>query len=90
MVLECTFLQNHLETHLSPAIRGGKPTLMMTRSLSANAEALAVGYANVIALDHKVEAGVEGTRMIIDKVQSFVPGVEFWDVHSFIAEVLEP
>ena len=42
------------------------------------------------APDHMVEAGTEGTRMIIDKVQSFVPGVEFWDVHSFIAEVLEP
>ena len=90
LILGYGFNDDHLETHLSPAIRGGKPTLMMTRSLSTKAEALAVGHANVIALDHAQNAGVEGTRMIIDKTQSFVPGVAFWDVHSFIAEVLEP
>lgn len=90
LILGYGFNDDHLETHLSPAIRAGKPTLMMTRSLSAKAEALAVGHANVIALDHAQEAGVEGTRMIIDKTHSFVPGVAFWDVHSFIAEVLEP
>ena len=90
LILGYGFNDDHLETHLSPAIRGGKPTLMMTRSLSAKAEALAVGHANVIALDHMEEAGIEGTRMIIDKAPSFVPGVAFWDVHSFIAEVLEP
>lgn len=90
LILGYGFNDDHLETHLSPAIRGGKPTLMMTRSLSTKAEALAVGYPNVIALDHAQNAGVEGTRMIIDKTQSFVPGVTFWDVHSFIAEVLEP
>ena len=90
LILGYGFNDDHLETHLSPAIRGGKPTLLMARSLSNKAEALAVGSANVIALDHAQEAGVEGTRMIIDKTQSFVPGVRFWDVHSFISEVLEP
>lgn len=90
LILGYGFNDDHLETHLSPAIRGGKPTLMMTRSLSTKAETLAVGHANVIALDHAQNAGVEGTRMIIDKTQIFVPGVAFWDVHSFIAEVLEP
>lgn len=90
LILGYGFNDDHLETHLSPAIRGGKPTLMMTHSLSAKAEALAVGHANVIALDQASDAGVEGTRIIIDKVESFVPGFAFWDVHSFIAEVLEP
>lgn len=90
LILGYGFNDDHLETHLSPAIRGGKPTLMMTRSLSAKAEALAFGHANVISLDHAEEAGIEGTRIIIDKAQSFVPGIAFWDVHSFIAEVLEP
>lgn len=90
LILGYGFNDDHLETHLSPAIRGGKPTLMLTRSLSVKAKALAVGHANVISLEHAEEGGVEGTRMTIDKAQSFVPGVAFWDVHSFIAEVLEP
>ncbi len=90
LILGYGFNDDHLETHLSPAIRAGKPTLMMTRSLSPTAQALAVGYANVIALDHAQDAGTDGTRMIIDKTQSFIPGVALWDVHSFIAEVLEP
>lgn len=84
------FNDDHLETHLSPAIRGGKPTLMMTHALSARAEALAVSHANVIALDYARNAGVDGTRMIINKIQYFFPGAAFWDVHSFISEVLEP
>lgn len=90
LILGYGFNDDHLETHLSPAIRGGKPTLMMTRSLSHAAETLAVGHANVIALDHVQHAGVDGTRMIIDKTQCFFPGIALWDVHSFISEVLEP
>ena len=84
------FNDDHLETHLSPAIRNGKPTLMMTRVLSAKAEALAASNANVIAMDYARNDGVDGTRMIMDKTQYFLPGTAFWDVHSFISEVLEP
>lgn len=90
LILGYGFNDDHLETHLSPAIRGGKPTLLMTRSLSPAAEGLAVGYANVIAADYAQHAGIDGTRMIIDKAPIFLPGVAFWDVHSFITEVLEP
>lgn len=90
LILGYGFNDDHLETHLSPAIRGGKPTLMMTRSLSPTAQTLAVNHANVISLDHAQESGVDGTRIIIDQTQIFLPGVALWDVHSFIAEVLEP
>lgn len=90
LILGYGFNDDHLETHLSPAIRGGKPTLMMTRSLSPAAEAMAISHANVIALDHAQHASVDGTRVILDKAQIFFPGLALWDVHSFIEEVLEP
>lgn len=90
LILGYGFNDDHLETHLSPAIRGGKPTLMMTHSLSATAEALAVGHPNVIALSHADHAGIDGTRVIINKIQNFFPGIALWDIHSFIAEVLKP
>ncbi len=84
------FNDDHLETHLSPAIKGGKPTLMLSRTLTPNAAAIAHANANVTALEYHVEAGVEGTRLTINKTQQFIPGLALWDVHSFIEEVLEP
>ena len=90
LILGYGFNDDHLETHLSPAIRGGKPTLMMTRSLSPAAEAMAISHANVITLDHAMHASIDGTRVILDKAQIFLPGLALWDVHSFIEEVLEP
>ena len=90
LILGYGFNDDHLETHLKPAIRSGKPTLLMTYALSPTAEQLATGYANVIALDHVSEKGAEGTRMIFEKQAEFFPGLKLWDVHSFIAEVLEP
>jgi hypothetical protein len=44
----------------------------------------------VIALDHAQHAGIDGTRVIVEKTQSFIPGIALWDIHSFIEEVLEP
>lgn len=84
------FNDDHLETHLSPGIKGGKPTLMLSRTLTPNAVAMAQSNANVTALEYHVEAGVEGTRLTINKVHQFLPGLALWDVHSFIDKVLEP
>lgn len=90
LILGYGFNDDHLETHLSPAIRGGKPTLLMARTLSASAEALATGHANVIALDCVNQSGADGTRVIINKNHLFFPNLALWDVHTFIQEVLEP
>jgi hypothetical protein len=90
LILGYGFNDDHLETHLSPAIRAGKPTLLMTYELSATAEELAIGHSNVIGLDHTCQDGVNGTRAIVDKTQHFFPGLELWDVQSFISEILEP
>lgn len=90
LILGYGFNDDHLETHLSPAIRGGRPTLMMTFKLSAAAEALALGNASVIALDKSNQGGKDGTRVIIDRIPIFIPELALWDVNTFITEVLEP
>ncbi|EIL93676.1 hypothetical protein UU7_07531 [Rhodanobacter spathiphylli B39] len=79
-----------METHLSPCIRGGKPTLMLTRSLSTVARQLALMHANVIALEYAEVGGVVGTTVIIDQKEFFFPCTGMWDVGSFVTEVLEP
>jgi hypothetical protein len=90
LVLGYGFNDDHLETHLSPGIKGGKPTLMLTRSLSSAARTLALQYPNIIALEYAELAGVTGTRVIIEQKEFFFPGVGMWDVNSFVTEVLEP
>jgi hypothetical protein len=90
LVLGYGFNDDHLETHLSPCIKGGKPTLMLTRSLSTVARQLALRHANVIALEHAEVAGVAGTTVIVEQKEFFFPRVGMWDVDSFVTEVLEP
>jgi hypothetical protein len=90
LVLGYGFNDDHLETHLSPGIKGGKPTLMLTWALSSVARQLALMHANVIALERAEVMGVAGTTVIIEQKQFFYPGIGMWDVNSFVTEVLEP
>lgn len=90
LVIGYGFNDDHLETHLSPCIKGGKPTLMLTRSLSQVARKLALMHANVMALEHAEVDGVSGTKVIVEKNEFFFPGSGMWDVGSFVTEVLEP
>lgn len=90
LIIGYGFNDDHLETHLTPAIKGGKPTLMITHSLTPAAEALAVNHSNVIALVHANKDGIDGTKAIIDKTSHFYSGPGLWDINSFISEVLEP
>lgn len=87
LIIGYGFNDDHLETHLSPAIRSGKPTLLLTYELSKVAQELAFNHANVIALEHAIEAGTGGTRVIINKNPFFFPNLKLWDVESFISEV---
>jgi hypothetical protein len=90
LIIGYGFNDDHLETHLSPAINAGKPTLLMTYALSSPAEALALAHTNVIALDRANQRGEDGTRVIVEGKQFFFPGLALWDIHSFVSEVLEP
>lgn len=63
---------------------------MLTRSLSDVARQLALGHANVIALEYAEVAGVTGTTVIVEQKEFFFPGTGMWDVDSFVTEVLEP
>lgn len=90
LVIGYGFNDDHLETHLTPGIKGGKPTLMLTWSLSTTARQLALKHANVIAMEYSALAGVEGTAVIAEQKEFFFPGTGMWDVNSFVTEVLEP
>lgn len=90
LVLGYGFNDDHLETHLTPRIKSGVPTLLLTHSLSGNALKLVRDYANVIAIQYGTVGGKEGSSVFVNKTESFVPDVALWDLNVFISEVLEP
>lgn len=89
LILGYGFNDDHLETHLTPAIRMGKPTVMLTYNLSSKALEFAQVHANVIAMDRFEQSGQLGTRLIIDRETRFYPGIDVWDVNSFVTGILE-
>lgn len=90
LILGYGFNDDHLETHLTPRIRSGIPTLLLTHTLSPNAEKLAREYVNVIAIQHRSLAGNVGSSVFVDKAEHFVPNLALWDLDVFVSEVLEP
>ncbi|MEY9470900.1 hypothetical protein ABH992_003299 [Bradyrhizobium yuanmingense] len=90
LVLGYGFNDDHLETHLTPRIRSGVPTLLLTHTLSDNARKLAQEHANVIAIQQGFVAGKDGSSVFVNKTDHFVPNLALWDLAAFISEVLEP
>lgn len=90
LVLGYGFNDDHLETHLTPRIRSGIPTLLLTHSLSDNALKLARENTNVIAIQHGSVSGTDGSSVFVDKAETFIPNLSLWDLDVFISEVLEP
>lgn len=88
LILGYGFNDDHLETHLVPAIESGKPTLILTRELSARARELGLAHANVTAMDRASRGDHSGTRVYYGGAEDFLPHLALWDVHSFIDEVL--
>lgn len=90
LIIGYGFNDDHLETHLSPAIRDGKPALIITHSLSSKARQLALDFNNVIAIESNDRDGVSSSDLIIDKEKITISDCCLWDINSLITEVLEP
>lgn len=90
LIIGYGFNDDHLETHLTPRIRSGVPTLLLTYALSDNAVKLVAECHNVIAIQHAEQGGVEGSSIFMAGVETFFPGLALWDLGAFVAEVLEP
>lgn len=90
LVIGYGFNDDHLETHLTPRIRSGVPTILLTYRLSDNAMTLINDCHNVIAIQHAEQGGASGSSVVIAGVATFFPDLDLWDLGSFVAEVLEP
>jgi len=88
LIIGYGFNDDHLETHLTPRIRSGVATVILTFALSSKARDMAMSFANVIALERVVQDGLDGTNVIICGSEIFYPGLSYWDLEGFVEGVL--
>ena len=82
------FNDDHLQTHLSPKLKGGARGLLLMHGLSPNAQKLVEQSPNCIALVASTDATNPGTVVIRGTTETLIPSVEWWDVENFVKGVL--
>jgi len=88
LILGYGFNDDHLQTHLTPKIRSGVPTLILARRLSQNALEIAQSHNNVIAIQSS-EIPTPKAHVITGADEFGFPS-SIWDLSQFVSEVLEP
>jgi hypothetical protein len=82
------FNDDHLQTHLSPKLKGGARALLLTHSLSPNARTVVAQSPNCTALVNSADAKNPGTIVVRGTTETLIPSVEWWDVENFVKGVL--
>lgn len=82
------FNDDHLQTHLSPKLKGGARALLLTCDLLPNARMVVAQSPNCIALCHSSDATNPGTIVVRGTTEILIPNVEWWDVENFVKGVL--
>jgi hypothetical protein len=88
LIIGYGFNDDHLETHLTPRIKSGVATVILTHSLSPKAKELPLENKNVIAIEWHKADGIEGSNVIIDGNETFYPNMNYWDLDGFVEGVL--
>lgn len=89
LIIGYGFNDDHLETHLAPRILEGKPTILITKKISPNAEKLIKQSQNFIGLEEST-VGSGGTRMLSHDQDIIFQNTNIWDLGLLVKEVLTP
>ncbi len=81
------FNDDHLETHLTPRIKSGTSAVILTFSLSEKAKRIAAANGNVIVIESFEDGGISGSRVIVSGEETLYPGIDLWDLRSFVKGV---
>ena len=81
------FNDDHLQTHLTTQIKSGIKTLILTKTLSDNAREVVKASSNCKAL--VLNENPQGTIVVSNSEDAFIPDVNWWDIEYFVKEVLE-
>lgn len=88
LIIGYGFNDDHLETHLTPRIKSGAATVILTFSLSLKAKDIAMSNKNVIAIEYCRRDGNKGANIIIEGSETFHPDNDFWDLGGFVKGAL--
>lgn len=88
LIIGYGFNDDHLETHLTPRIKAGVKTVILTYWLSPKAREIATVNKSVIAAEFHEDSGIFGTRFIINGAEIFYPDLDYWDLDGFVKGVL--
>lgn len=81
LIIGYGFNDDHLETHLKPAIQSGKPTILLTQKISENAAAIIKNSSAFWALE---QAPLNATRLLTQIEDIVFPNINLWDLNGFI------
>ncbi|MBK0039270.1 MULTISPECIES: SIR2 family protein [unclassified Enterococcus] len=77
------FSDDHLETHLRKQISTGKPTLLITHTLSEKANDIVKNFSNVLAFT----CDTSGTKILNCNDEAVNVEANFWDIREMVREV---
>lgn len=87
LILGYGFADEHLETHLRPALRGGKPALVLTWSMTDAVRDFVLDCPAITAIERVDDATI---RVCRGGAAEEIAAPPIWDLNEFIDEVLEP
>lgn len=88
LIIGYGFNDDHLETHLTPRIKSGVNTVILTYTLSQKAKEIAMTNNNVIAIQFCEKSSVRGSSIIVNGSEIFYPDIDYWDLEGFVKGVL--
>ncbi|MDN4633894.1 SIR2 family protein [Sphingomonas sp. PsM26] len=87
LILGYGFADEHLETHLRPALAGGKPALVLTWAMTDAVRGFVLACPAVTAIERVDDATI---RVFQAGAAREIAAPPIWDLNAFINEVLEP
>ena len=87
LILGYGFADEHLETHLRPALTGGKPALVLTYAMTDTVRSFILSCLAVTAIERVDDATI---RVFQAGAAREIAAPPIWDLNTFIDEVLEP
>lgn len=88
LIIGYGFNDDHLETHLTPRIRAGTPTVLLTYALSDKAKNLAYENNNLTAISCDSDGNPDISHVIAG-CNDFEFPLNIWDLGNFVEKVLE-
>lgn len=90
LIIGYGFNDDHLETHLVSRLKSGVPALLLTHSLTDNAQKIIAECQNLMALECADADDEVATRLLYDGTEYKFASARWWDLAGFVTELLEP